>query len=479
MLFCFRDRFASRTMACVASTVRLTGRRCALRPSSATVLMSRPCTVDRATRGNVGIFSFLKKKNEAAGVQAAERMHADVESKRARQRDIARATAAKIDEIELEMTSAIFDDDAWSGGRRVPGGVKADPDIPELTDILVDTPDAAATPSQTPAVEEAAILHANGQTGAAEQVLLASLADTGHADRLAWRMLLDLYQIAGREQDFDSLAIDYASRFETSPPAYQPAHDTLDAMSATDAGIAFTGPTPTASLSGMLDDGAADALARIRAPSPSPIVRIEFHGMTGATAQGSALLLGTLQQLRQSGRELVLAGADSLIRVLQAQLAVGERSASQAPWLLLLELFLLTDREKAFEETAMDYCITFEVSPPSFEQPARAALRLQTGAAVAGDHFLLPPVVEHANTAVLLAALETHAARPGPLILDCSRLARIDYPAANALGHRLRLLAEEGAPSGRRIALRDLNYPVAVLLRLLGTGEFAELATRK
>ena len=31
------------------------------------------------------------------------------------------------------------------------------------------------------------------------------------------------------------------------------------------------------------------------------------------------------------------------------------------------------NREKDFEETAMDYCVTFEVSPPSFEAPARTA----------------------------------------------------------------------------------------------------------
>lgn len=451
----------------------------------------------------MGIFSFLKKKNDATGdategiahpatpaVSAGTRPAPQTNAERERQREIARATAAKIDEIELEMASAIFDDDAWDGGRRSSGhGVQspaampamADADVPELTDILDDfagsgpesslgsSPDAAASPSTSPAVEEAAILYANGQADAAEQVLLASLAEAGAQQRLPWRMLLDLYQLSGREEAFENIAIDFASRFETSPPAYQPRAGWSADLPAAQA---FAGATPTASLVGHLDQHVASALARVLAPSPSPIVRIEFSGVTGVTAPACALLHEVLQQVRRGGRELVLAGADGMMAVLRPMLTVGARNASPAPWLLLLELLLLTDREKAFEETAMDYCITFEVSPPSFERPAHAALSLAAGPAVGGDRFLLPAVVE-GDCAALLAALDAHAARHPDLVLDCSRLARIDYAAANALGARLRTLAQDG----RRIELRDLNHLAAALLRLLGVDAHAVLAT--
>jgi anti-anti-sigma regulatory factor len=63
-----------------------------------------------------------------------------------------------------------------------------------------------------------------------------------------------------------------------------------------------------------------------------------------------------------------------------------------------------------------------------------------------------------------------------PLVLDCSRLARIDYAAAMALGALLRQLAGEcrrrrGDAAKRSIELRDLNHLVAALLRLLGVGD--------
>ena len=506
----------------------------------------------------MGLFSFLKKKSDAPPAPAearprpgartgtagsphgpatiagnpGTRMPLDTEAERERQREIARATAAKIDEIELEMASDIFDDAAWGSPRRAPAAVAAlaagaagagtsattaaatggaGPAAAGDAGLHADGlpgPDSAleaAAPSSAPAVEEAAILYANGQLDAAEQSLRAGLADNRN-DRMPWWMLFDLYQAGAREDAFDSIAIDYASHFETSPPAYRaPAAGLAGAVAGPGAGQAFSGITPTASLSGRLDaDADADAgarLARLQAPplpgasaasaaasTPLAPVRLEFSAVSSATPEGCAVLLDTLQALRRAGRELVLAGADHLVGVLRPMLAIGEGTASQAPWLLLLELLLLMNREKDFEETAMDYCVTFEVSPPSFEALARTALSISTGSSAAnragndagagieGDRFLLPAVIE-GDSAALLAAIEAYAHERRLLVLDCSRLARIDYGAATVLVTRLRALAaphSDGDGDGetrRTIELRDLNHLVAALLRLLGAAE--------
>jgi ABC-type transporter Mla MlaB component len=244
------------------------------------------------------------------------------------------------------------------------------------------------------------------------------------------------------------------------------------------------GVTPTATLSGQLDATVGAHLARVLAPASGPLVRLEFGTIASATPEGCAVLLGALQTLRREGRELMVAGADQLVAVLRPMLAIGDRGAGEAPWLLLLELLLQMNREKDFEETAMDYCVTFEVSPPSFEAPARAAVRVSVSVgasagpgAAAGDRFLLPGLVE-GDSAALLAAIGAYAGQHASVVLDCSRLARIDYTAANALGAQLRLLA--GEQEGRRsIELRDLNHLVAALLRLLGVGEYARLYAHK
>ncbi|CAH0213919.1 hypothetical protein SRABI118_02052 [Massilia sp. Bi118] len=454
----------------------------------------------------MGLFSFLKKKNDAPEARAGARprpaladpvsvfapttrMPLDTEAERERQREIARATAAKIDEIELEMANDIFDDHAWAGNRRAPAVAAGAPSAPLLdlntADLLVEEgmPDTAIAPSSAPAVEEAAILYANGQFDAAEAALRACLVGACRNERQPWWMLFDLYQASGREPEFESIAIDYASHFETSPPAYSPAFAPSTGQAAQAAGQAFAGVTPTASLSGQLDATAGAQLARVLASS-MPLVRLEFSTIASATPEGCAVLLQALQTLRRAGRELVVAGADHLIAVLRPMLAIGDRGAGEAPWLLLLELLLLMNREKDFEETAMDYCVTFELSPPSFEAPARAAVSVGASGpnTVTGDRFLLPGVIEGAGTA-LLDAISAYAGQHASLVLDCSRLARIDYTAANALGARLRQLADnqgesEGAEK-RSIELRDLNHLVAALLRLLGVGEHARLYAHK
>ena len=414
----------------------------------------------------MGLFSFLKRKHDDAGagllmpetrLRAGEPSRLGTEAERERQREIARATAAKIDEIELEMASSIFNDEPdWgSGARRPAAAVPIIPPEPE------EAPEPAALPASAPAEEESAILYANGQAALAEQLLRDSLASLGRHERLPWWMLFDLYQATGREQDFESVAIDYASHFETSPPAWQPLLPAPDA----------SGPAPAVAAAeafgAVLDAGVKPRLERLLA-SQAPLVRLDFGALRSADAEGCARLLAALQSLRAGGRELVLAGADNLLAVLRPMLAIGAREASQAPWLLLLELLLLTNREKEFEEAAMDYCVTFEVSPPSFEAPRHVSTAAP--AATGGDRFVLPAVLA-GEALPLLEAIDAYAAGRDILVLDCSRLARMDYACASALQARLRLHLE----AGKRVELRELNHLVATLLRLLGADKSVKL----
>ncbi|MFC0251027.1 STAS domain-containing protein [Massilia consociata] len=413
----------------------------------------------------MGLFSFLKKKNDAPGedalaalgsrLRAGEPSRLDSEAERERQRAIARATAAKIDEIELAMASDMFDDEpAWGSAARRPAATPASAPAPvAAVDAADELPDAAATPASAPAVEESAILYANGQAAAAEAVLRDSLATLGRGERLPWWMLFDLYQATGREAEFESIAIDYASHFETSPPAWQPVLPASEPAPL--AGVATAEVLPP-----VLDSAVAPRLQRLLASS-SPLVRVDAGAVRSADTEGCAQLLNALQSLRNSERELVLAGADTLLAVLRPMLAVGERGSGEAPWLLLLELLLLTDREKDFEESAMDYCVTFEVSPPSFEKPRHVSTAAP--APVAGDRFLLPPIAS-GDCAALFDAIDAYAEGRETLVLDCSRLARMDYACAMALQGRLRVQTQ----AGRRVELRELNHLACALLRLLG-----------
>ena len=439
----------------------------------------------------MGLFSLFKKTDQARPDQApdplsddaAARLAANSETARqhqqARQREIARATAMKIDAIESAMAFDIFNqpEPAWGSQRQRPprNGHHHDggPDTEALaglpTTVLLgddELPQAAVAAQTAPAVEEIAILYANGQHAAAEQLLTDSVAAGADQDRTVWWMLFDLYQIGGQRERFDNLAIDYVSTFETSPPAWNPPAS---------AAPGWAGVAPSTTFSGVLDAGIGDRLEHLlRLADAHPVLRLEFHRVTDLEAPACWLLLDTLRRLQARQRELILVGAAELAAQIRAGIAIGRPDDTEAPWLLLLELLQLLNREKEFEETAMDYCVTFEVSPPSFAAPHKVAMAPAQRLPASPDRFMLPPVIEN-QLGPLLPAIEHYAGHYPTLVFDCSRLLRIDYPAAIGLHACLQPLAAEG----RKIEFRDVNHLVTALLRLLGYGDIARLYPHK
>lgn len=440
----------------------------------------------------MGIFSIFKgKKGEAAAPPAdprriagePSRLALDTDAERARQKEIARATAAKIDAIESAMADDIFNtpEPAWGSPKKGRGVAQAkanpgDETLPMLelatTELLADD-DMPAMPvhAQTaPVIEEIAIMYANNQMPVAEAMLIDSLQDVGRTDRTVWWMLFDLYQASGRQDDFDNVAIDYASLFETSPPTWTPPVKAGSEKERTYAGV-----TPTEAFVGMLDASIDVQLQRLLQLDKShPVLRMEFGRVKNVTPEGCKLLLDALNKLHKAKRELIVAGANELAELLRSAIVIGDRDASEAPWLLMLALLQVMNREKDFEETAMDYCVTFEVSPPSFEPATKVATAASATAPVSSDRFLLPAVVE-GNTASLFDAIDAYSTNAQPVLIDCSRMARIDFGAASAMMARIRSIAA----GEKTVEFRDMNHLVAALFKLLGYAEVSRLFPHK
>ena len=440
----------------------------------------------------MGLFSIFKGKKEKQpdGSDTApesrlrgepSRLIVDGDAERARQREIARATAAKIDAIESAMADDIFNtpEPAWGSDRRGRAGARQRPDddgdtLPMLdqavTELLDEdvAMDAPVHPQTAPVIEEIAILYANDQMIIAEQMLLESLRDVGRTDRMVWWMLFDLYQVMGRQDDFDNVAIDYASQFETSPPTWAPPV-VAGAEEST-----FAGVTPTEVFAGVLDAQVAPRLKRLlQLADTNQMLRLEFGRIQDVAPEGCQLMLDTLTALRKRECELIVAGAAELATLLRSTITIGERDASEAPWLLLLALLQLLNREKDFEETAMDYCVTFELSPPSFETPHHVATSNTITAPTGTECFMLPAVI-HSGAGSLFDAIDAYAVHAPTLLIDCSRLARVDYSAASAMLNRLRPIAAE-----KKIEFRDMNHLVAALFRLLSYSDVASLFPHK
>jgi ABC-type transporter Mla MlaB component len=447
------------------------------------------CQAPDYTGCNVGLFSIFKKqdatreapKSSAEAAEDAARLAANSEAERHNtqlQRDIARATAMKIDAIESAMAFDIFNEPEPAWGSRPPrprpksqpGGDDGAtlPLLEHSTTQLLgeeELPELAIAAQTAPVVEEIAILYANGQAAVAQEMLVGSLPGSGAQDRTVWWMLFDLYQVTGQQDAFDSLSIDYASTFETSPPAWT-APVAIEPQAQ-----AWSGVTPSVAFSGVLDENIAPQLERLMlSAATSPVLRLDFSRVNGVEPGGCALLLAALRQLQARQCELIVVAAAELAEQIRAIIAVGRRDDTEAPWLLLLELLQLLNREKDFEETSMDYCVTFEVSPPSFSAPHKVATAAKQHVSASPDRFMLPPVIETGLDA-LLASISAYADQYQTLVFDCSRLARVDFGAANQLQGKLQALAQDG----KKIEFRDVNHLVAALLRLLGYADLARI----
>ncbi|MGN6701846.1 MAG: STAS domain-containing protein [Burkholderiaceae bacterium] len=466
----------------------------------------------------MGIFSLFGKKStqqqpstgESRAVRARRRDAPNTIAGRApipAQREAARETSMKIDAIESEMSSEFVDHaDTGRPTRPAPAAAAPAPDSmpagkarPTLEEALAGGPKPAAFQStlamddsaefllseegwsgglQLPASEtaqaldEAAILFANNQNDIVEQMLLDGIADgsPSAAAPTAWAMLLDLYQIAGRREAFEELAVRYASTFETSPPTWKDQTAVTGPSTATPA-------TPTVALVGKLDATIVKQLDKIqRLSEKHAALRLEFLRVTGVDPVGCGLLLRVLKKLRKAGIELVLLGAPELADKIRSILQVGRRDETEAPWLLLLELLQLLNREKEFEETGIDYCVTFEVSPPSFVAPRAKVTMARHDEApdMLSGHFAMPAVIE-GKIDDLVHAIVDHAALHQPAILDCSRLARIEFGAAGQLLNSLAPVCN----GGRRIEFHDVNHLVAALLRVIGIDSIARVLVRR
>jgi ABC-type transporter Mla MlaB component len=85
------------------------------------------------------------------------------------------------------------------------------------------------------------------------------------------------------------------------------------------------------------------------------------------------------------------------------------------------------------------------------------------------------PVLIEGRTEELLTKIQTHANAHSPAIIDCSRLARVDFSAAGELLNGLSLLTS----SGNAIEFHNVNHLVTALFKVVGIQEIVRVVSRK
>jgi anti-anti-sigma regulatory factor len=148
--------------------------------------------------------------------------------------------------------------------------------------------------------------------------------------------------------------------------------------------------------------------------------------------------------------------------------------------MLLLEVFRLLNRQHDFEETGIQYCITYEVSPPSWE-PAPSNLKTREAQPQAPQ--AAEPVVEGLQwRGTLRGEGDPHFGRliaqariDKQIVVDCTYLKRVEFATATAMLSMLTKIRQAGAA----VEFRNVNYLIAALFSLLGIDAAAQIQLRR
>lgn len=321
------------------------------------------------------------------------------------------------------------------------------------------------------AFEEAAVLYANGSDDDALAVLEAAIGAEGGSEggEGAWLMLLDLYRLRGERQRFESRVLDYATCFERSPPPWQ------DLSGA--AGKAAGTELPLVNLNGQLSASAERQFAQLaKIARGSGGVRIDVSNVRGVDDAGCAVWCGLLAGLAAERLKVMLVNVQALAEVLSQSVRPGEAQARDT-WLMLLELLQYAGDQARFEDVAVDYAVTFEESPPSWEGRVAASRGVAERPCEAPQ---ADPDVFVFERELCGAANETlkrfaaFAADRREVEVDCRRLRRIDFVCAGTLFNILATLQAQG----KLVRLRDVNAMVAGLLRVMSVDKVAHVTLR-
>lgn len=440
-----------------------------------------------------------------AGLKQAETL----EETRRRQAEM----TAKIDAIESEMAGEFPTLTHSSSPRKatrvpkgvdVPAEVRREPDattqppanpnadspptLPPLemsSDIMlgqgeVDAVELHEASASSPAVEEAAIFFANGQRKECENALREAVTQDPE-NREVWSLLFELYQQARDFRAFETLAVEYSVKFESSPPAWRDFKPVVNTASAR----VQPPEAPLINLPASLDAMAVKELDQAKQQlRHSSRVRLNLESVNNADEVGVKLLLDFFRSVRGTTQEITLLGAEKAAHALRAQFIVGDAHSNDALWMLVLELYRLMDWEKQFEDLAVEYSVNFEVSPPQFEKPpANIVIGSALPKIITDDEV---PHVERTAQPALIGEITGRAAETIVLLdgaagvadlieIDCSKLSRVDFAAAGVL---LNWLLTTQA-HGKQFVFTDVNVLVATLFGVMGIDGIARVQRRK
>jgi hypothetical protein len=377
------------------------------------------------------------------------------------------------------------------GGLQGSSGDFAAPFSVEVSEVVHD-----------PELDEAVIAFANADFDQCELALTALTRVGGaraqHAE--TWLVLFDLHRATGQQHKFEGLALEYAQQFGWSAPQWY----SLPKLVAESAQQEKPRAQRSAGEIGWIcpEHLDIDAVARLRSVSlqlPLPWV-FDWSALKSVDAEAATHLSDLFRHWAGETLDMRWLSGERFLAALQDAAPTGVRDADPAYWVLRLDALRLANRPDQFDEAAIDYCVTYEVSPPSWE---RTKCQVRIGGAglstqspplsQVGDvatSFIESPADEHVGT-VTMASVELSGQLVGdisatlhqldsqlavaPLVtVSCTKLIRVDFIAA---GDLLNWVLAKRSES-RSVTFADAHRLVALFFGAMGINEHASVRVR-
>jgi ABC-type transporter Mla MlaB component len=361
-------------------------------------------------------------------------------------------------------------------------------------------------------LEEAAIRFANGDDAGAEAGLLEILAPGGSRAGYAesWLALFDLYRATAQQGKFDAAAIEFAERFDRSAPQWFSMPDMVKMLSepADKAGHSGNGPVADWVCPSVLGIQTVAALkaALTRAPMPW---RLDWSNLKTIEAAAVEPLTLVFSGWAAQPVQLRFMGDAQLQKVLHNATPSGNRDTPQNWWQLRMEALRVTHRPDDFELVALDFCVTYEVSPPTWVsarcgcKPLDAQSGAMSGQTIIGDVYRdsvpsSPSVMEgdtqmdamssqmsnlfsvelsgqiQGDAMAVLDQLEVKLMGADTMLISCAKLIRVDFSAAGTL---LNWVSARQAEN-RSVQFSEVNRLVAAFFNVIGITEHARVLVR-
>lgn len=359
-------------------------------------------------------------------------------------------------------------------------------------------------------LQDAAIRFAEGDYTGAESALIslmqASSASPESAQRCALA-LFDMYRATGQETSFDVVAIEYAQRYGLSAPEWYSIPDLLDRKASV-----FQVPqaVPASGAAAWICPTVLDAVGmrnlQLSLAGKGANKPLNWGGLQGIAADALPPLRALFADWCVKVVELQFVGVDALLRQLDAATPIEVRDTDPEWWLLRMDVLCVLRKQEAFDGAALDYCVTYEVSPPSWKNP-RCSCTYDTpeaqASAIGGfdatafgspnSMFSDAQASTFADSAMnsdiarveltgevlgdavdLLDPASSGMLGPQYVLVSCARVIRVDFSAAGSILNWVAMRESQGC----EVQFCDVSRLVAVFFKVIGIDAHARITVR-